>query len=187
MFLSKIAVTDKRLMVDFYALHSMIYSLFPDEGKYVDRRQGAAILYRFERGRAPWALVQSSIPPFWGETKEFEPAYHQDCFYWFRLCANVAEKKTENRNRTGILDPERQIEWISRKAKLGGFDLQQANIIHSPGLQYAVRAGQMVTICPVTFEGVLRITDESLFLGALKYGIGSAKGFGCGLLSLAKA
>jgi CRISPR system Cascade subunit CasE len=35
------------------------------------------------------------------------------------------------------------------------------------------------------FEGVLQISDESLFKAALTNGIGRAKAYGCGLLTLA--
>ena len=37
----------------------------------------------------------------------------------------------------------------------------------------------------VCFEGVLKVTDEDLFTETVENGIGSAKGFGFGLLSLA--
>lgn len=40
--------------------------------------------------------------------------------------------------------------------------------------------------CAVRFEGTLRVVDVPLFLAALENGIGSAKGLGFGLLSLAR-
>ena len=41
-------------------------------------------------------------------------------------------------------------------------------------------------ICAERFEGVLRVVDVQVFLAALENGIGSAKGLGFGLLSLAR-
>jgi CRISPR system Cascade subunit CasE len=38
----------------------------------------------------------------------------------------------------------------------------------------------------VTFDGLLRVTDPEALLAALAGGIGSGKGFGFGLLSLAR-
>jgi CRISPR system Cascade subunit CasE len=39
----------------------------------------------------------------------------------------------------------------------------------------------------VRYEGILQVTDCARFLAALAAGIGPAKGFGFGLLSVAKA
>jgi len=36
----------------------------------------------------------------------------------------------------------------------------------------------------VTFEGQLQITNKELFIAALKFGLGSGKGYGFGLLSI---
>jgi CRISPR system Cascade subunit CasE len=47
---------------------------------------------------------------------------------------------------------------------------------HTEGRFYAVR-----------FEGLLEVTDPGLFLEMLQDGVGSAKGFGFGLLSLGPA
>jgi CRISPR system Cascade subunit CasE len=35
---------------------------------------------------------------------------------------------------------------------------------------------------PVTFEGLLRVTDGNAFVSLLKNGLGPAKAFGCGLM-----
>ena len=36
-----------------------------------------------------------------------------------------------------------------------------------------------------TFEGMLTVTDRDAFVHALTHGIGRAKGYGCGLLTIA--
>jgi CRISPR system Cascade subunit CasE len=43
------------------------------------------------------------------------------------------------------------------------------------------------THVPVLFEGVLRVNDPAKLIEAVRNGIGSAKGYGFGLLSLAPA
>lgn len=45
--------------------------------------------------------------------------------------------------------------------------------------------GSPVSIDAVTYEGVLTVTDRQLFLQSLTSGIGKAKAYGCGLLTLA--
>jgi CRISPR system Cascade subunit CasE len=42
-----------------------------------------------------------------------------------------------------------------------------------------------VTVATVVFDGVLEISDQALFLEAVRHGIGRAKSYGQGLLSVA--
>ncbi len=44
-----------------------------------------------------------------------------------------------------------------------------------------------VTLTTVTYDGILQITDADAFRRALTNGIGHAKAYGCGLLTLAAA
>lgn len=46
------------------------------------------------------------------------------------------------------------------------------------------REGSDVTICTAVYDGVLRVEDADAFRHALGFGIGRAKGFGCGLLTI---
>ena len=47
------------------------------------------------------------------------------------------------------------------------------------------RAKRDLTLFGVRFDGVLAVTDPDALTGAVRQGIGPAKGFGFGLLSLA--
>jgi len=125
----------------------------------------------------------------------------------FRLRANVTRKidtksgpdgKKNNGRRVPLRQREEQIEWLRRKAEQGGFEL--------PGVPLApeipdviVRqerdlkslhcnggfSKQRITLASVLFDGRLRITDLELFKQTLARGVGSAKAFGFGLLSVA--
>lgn len=48
------------------------------------------------------------------------------------------------------------------------------------------REGPWVTLDTATFEGILRVTDVSRFREVLLGGLGRAKAYGCGLLTVAK-
>ncbi|MFD2495077.1 type I-E CRISPR-associated protein Cas6/Cse3/CasE, partial [Amycolatopsis jiangsuensis] len=48
------------------------------------------------------------------------------------------------------------------------------------------RGGAQVTISTVTFEGHLQVLDTSVMQRSLTFGIGRAKSYGCGLLTLAR-
>lgn len=47
------------------------------------------------------------------------------------------------------------------------------------------RQGKTVTLVTATFESQLRVTDPGALRHTLTHGIGPAKGYGCGLLTLA--
>ena len=49
------------------------------------------------------------------------------------------------------------------------------------------RQGQTFTLATATYEGRLEVTDPLMLRQALTHGIGPAKGYGCGLLTLARA
>ncbi len=121
----------------------------------------------------------------------------------FRLRANPTKKITPKspsdaekaRGRRVELRGETALrQWLDRKATQGGFKVVQAEL-GDPGdvrvIEEDRRSGkrgeQKMTFASVLFEGRLQITDPEVFRGTLKAGIGSAKSFGFGLLSIARA
>jgi len=113
-------------------------------------------------------------------------------------------KLKSNGQRIPILDEGEQINWLKHKGTRHGFKLIALTSIqalpnvraedkgtiqgfkkikqHSePGKKKAHK----LTFNGVLFEGVLEIVEAQEFCRALEDGIGSAKGFGFGLLSIA--
>lgn len=95
-------------------------------------------------------------------------------------------------------EPE-QLAWLVRKGEQYGFEvpLLGRDEAGEPVYDVEVRdrgdvvgfksgGGRLVHHC-VDFEGRLRVTDTEAFSAAVEAGIGSAKGFGFGLLSVAPA
>lgn len=190
MFLTKLNIDDAGLVHDFYKLHGLIYSLFPETAKFTDRRdpQTGAILYRLENGESPYVIIQSRMAPMWGDTKKFTPMFETGSSFWYRLRASVTKRRTTDGRRIGIIDMDEQINWLHRKATMGGFGIVTATIIDRPGTIRSERDGtEVVAITPVTFEGILTVRDPAQMLITHELGIGTAKGFGCGLLTLAMA
>lgn len=124
-------------------------------------------------------------------------------------CEREEGKAKSNGRRVFIADPEEQMEWLRRKATLGGFEL--LTIRRTPdvpdadvapeGRMYGHRtktgpesragngktAGNELVFGSARFTGHLRITDRERFLNTITRGIGSGKAYGFGLLSLAPA
>ena len=93
-----------------------------------------------------------------------------------------------------------QIAWLARKGVQHGFTVTQAqasdgalSVWVTPnakafGTHPALRDGKrQMTFGGVTFDGVLRVVDKHVFRGSLESGIGPAKAYGFGLLSVAPA
>jgi len=122
----------------------------------------------------------------------------------FRLRANpTVKKRPEQRppdgkgqgKRVAIIREEAQLAWLGRKAEAGGFRFRPGDArVAEPGREFGLtkrdpRADRRhrLELHIVQFDGLLQVTDPERFAETLRRGIGSAKGFGCGLLSLAAA
>jgi len=122
----------------------------------------------------------------------------------FRLRANPTRKvgtasktdrlagKRDNGQRLPVPD-DAKLDWLRRKSAAHGFRLLGARwrndgAITGLGTGNVVkggRRGQRLTFCPVVFDGELEVTDVAAFRRALETGIGPAKAYGFGLLSIA--
>lgn len=131
----------------------------------------------------------------------------------FRLRANptrrIARPKSGDERmkgkRVALLHEDEQAAWLSRKGRErvkdcpGGFEIIE-RIAFEPdgsprripcvnicdeGPQRGQRNGGALTLKAVQFDGILRVTDADAFRATLAEGIGPAKAFGFGLLSVA--
>jgi CRISPR system Cascade subunit CasE len=109
----------------------------------------------------------------------------------FRLRANPTHsvKQKEAPGSRGIVRAcstiEKQKEWLTTKAPKCGFSLNGFELVER-GVSKFERQQQTVTLHMATFEGFLRVEDPPLLREALSTGIGRAKAYGCGLLTLVK-
>ncbi|MGQ9502995.1 MAG: type I-E CRISPR-associated protein Cas6/Cse3/CasE [Anaerolineae bacterium] len=151
------------------------------------------------------ALVQSEQLPDWSflhttdhyllrsvadnpAVKSFAPVFTSGQQLLFRLRANPTVKR--NGKRCGLYREEEQRAWLERKADENGFTVLGV-IIQREGIAGGriYRAPEEVhplRLLAVRFDGLLRVDDPERFLNALRRGIGSGKGLGFGLLSLAR-
>jgi CRISPR system Cascade subunit CasE len=110
----------------------------------------------------------------------------------FRLRANPTVKRRFNKvdhKRVGIYGEEKQIEWLQRKGEPAGFRLVSARTSRQEDIQRTIsRKGKKhkLKLAAVQFDGLVQVTDPDRLRQTVRQGIGSAKGFGFGLLSLAR-
>lgn len=115
----------------------------------------------------------------------------------FRLRANpIINKYREGRDqrsaRVPLVGLDAQLGWLERQAERHGFELARSRmgqpevlVYGQENMQFSKRSGRIVTIRALVFEGILRVTDAELVRSALVSGVGPAKAYGCGLLTLA--
>jgi len=116
----------------------------------------------------------------------------------FRLRANpvhsvkpTTESQSEEPSRRGKVyahvTVKQQEGWLLERAAKCGFNLQDGSfsVVQQEILQFR-RQGKPVTLGVATYEGILEVTDKSLFINTLVGGIGRAKAYGCGLLTIAR-
>jgi CRISPR system Cascade subunit CasE len=73
-------------------------------------------------------------------------------------------------------------DWLARRGESLGFEPAPDSLIVEAHQQHRERADQSMQFTTVDFSGELRVTNAQAFLQALLFGVGSAKGMGCGLL-----
>lgn len=149
-------------------------------------------------------LVQTQIKPCWddllqrgviiqkAETKTYNLNIQIGNQYYFRLLANPTLRKTKGDwagKRVELRTTEEYEAWLTRKGKNGGFTVKSLSAIDKGKIisqKFEDGKKHVIQHQAVLFEGVLEITDFELFRKTIENGIGSAKGFGFGLLSIAR-
>jgi CRISPR system Cascade subunit CasE len=134
------------------------------------------------------------------ETKNYESLLSrlQPGQQWqFRLCANPVRSSSRNWNESSgrgrvfaHVTAEQQKQWLLTRAERHGFELDNSTfeVVHSRWLRFRKGRGDRheVRLRTATFDGVLTISDRESLIEALVFGIGRAKAYGCGLLTLAR-
>ncbi len=200
-----------------YDLHRTLARVFPgdradDDGPNEARSLNHGLLFRAEPDASggPTVLVQSLVTPDWSALPEsyarrvdgpkaFEPRFRAGQRFRFRLVANPTVKKKREGKKHGTRVPlvhDRApaghpevtlgyLDWLERKAEAAGVTVE--HVVDAPFQATGGPAKRDLTLFGVRFDGTLSVTDPARLAGAVRAGIGPAKGFGFGLLSLALA
>ncbi len=203
MYLSKLTLNPRSKWVrqdlrDPYQMHRTVMRGFPGA---VDGGPGR-VLFRVDLPREaglPIVLIQSEKEPDWttleqgylarpAECKPFLPHLAAGQELRFRLRANPTVKR--DGKRKAVNGQDQRLAWLRRKAEAGGFELGWVVDVDEGLLRG--RTGNapddhQLQLASVRFEGVLRVAEPERMIAALRAGIGSGKGLGFGLLSIAPA
>jgi CRISPR system Cascade subunit CasE len=214
MYLSRLILNPRsraaqRELANPYELHRTLMRAYPE-----DLPDSERVLFRTEtdpRSGVPTVLVQSQTEPDWSDlttwqdyllpepqwppavfsnpaTKEFDLPLQRGQRLAFRLRANPTVKREGSRH--GLYKEEDQRAWLARKGRRGGFDVLRLTVIKEGNAYAWIRRNgntRKLTHFAVRFDGVLEVIEPHVLRETVADGIGPAKGFGFGLLSLAPA
>lgn len=188
----------RRDLGDAYEMHRTLARAFA-----ANDQKPVRFLWRLEVGAdpcaAPAVLVQSGVPSDWSflqtlrdyarlpvECKHLplEKLIQEGRCYRFRLMANPTV--TRQGKRLGLVGAADQLAWLTRQGYNHGFTIEAAEV--SAGDVLSSHKGRnSIYVQRACFNGVLRAIGPEALRAALRSGIGPAKAFGCGLLSVAPA
>lgn len=206
-FLTKMEIDHEtagmNMLFDHYAWHKAAWACFPDmpdaKRNFLTRLDASLNGFRL-------FILSDKAPkkPEWCPDsedswmpKEIPSEFLDQRYYRFDLLANPTKKIkkevngvfTKNGKRVVLTKPEEQQAWLFRKAETAGFMVcNEPSLAVSPAVNYHFikKAGQIEPglHVGVRYSGLLEVKNRELFHKAYFEGIGSAKGFGFGLLLL---
>ena len=143
-------------------------------------------------GNAGYLLA---APP---QVKLYNPFFANGHRLQFRLVANPVKTINDENGRQNakgevkkcrvpLVDDEAQRAWLGRKLESAA-SIESLIVDNKMPLYFRKRKeDRSGKIQPVMFHGILRVQNADSFQEVIRHGIGPAKAFGCGLLSIARA
>ncbi|MEJ3745564.1 type I-E CRISPR-associated protein Cas6/Cse3/CasE [Actinomycetes bacterium KLBMP 9797] len=206
----------RKLLSSPHAMHAVVRAAFPVAEDYerVDTRTlwrldtpttATVYLYMVSPGRPDLThLIEQVGWPTCDQawvTRDYDGLLESLCQgqeWAFRLTANPTHsgRKTAEAKETqrfGYLRESEQVQWLINRAEKHGFVVApqhdgRPNLrLHRRQTQSFKRGMGSVTLVTATYDGILQVTDAEAFRRTLVNGIGHAKAYGCGLLTLAPA
>lgn len=206
----------QRALGDSHALHARVMSMFPAVDVSSPRAALGVLhrLERSDHGDALVLLVQSSERPEVSKlpsgfldpgaggdaasSRDLAPvlaSIQPGARFRFRLRANATRRidtksgpdgKRRNGKRVPVRGDEGRLQWVTSRLLANGFRLLGSDQPRPEGKSLAHADGKVRTHVAHVFDGVVEVVDGDLAKRALSCGIGPAKAYGFGLLSLAR-
>ena len=204
MYLSRIKInTTIRNTIKFLSspqvIHASVEGCFADSDMTrklwrLDYFQGQPCLLLLSQEKPDFTnlVAQFGFEGDCGETRNYQrvlDSLENGKKYRFRLCANPVYSLKDEAGKRGKVVPHvtvrQQEAWLEAKCAKSGFSLDEAALVQRE-LKKFTRQGKYVTLHTAVYEGILTVRQADVFKGTLVQGVGRAKSYGCGLLTLAR-
>ncbi|WP_239647454.1 type I-E CRISPR-associated protein Cas6/Cse3/CasE [Nocardiopsis baichengensis] len=114
-----------------------------------------------------------------------------------RVVRDPNDPKADRGRRVALHDEKSRLGWIARKGEQNGFVIpatsdgaMAVDVTPLPpkiGYKSSSAGRNKITVSAAQYDGRLVVTDADAFVEAVRSGLGRAKAYGCGLISLAPA
>ncbi|MFV0405664.1 MAG: type I-E CRISPR-associated protein Cas6/Cse3/CasE [Propioniciclava sp.] len=208
MYLTQFEINTKRrqsraLLASAHRVHAAVLASFPSQA------DPGRVLWRLDQGdhgrRELW--ISSATPPDlsalvedcgWPASATWRTADVSSLFgrlgagqrWRFRLTANPVVSRASNGGRGKVvpLTMSGCLPWLESRMPKAGFRAEEGEVVVSrlETLRFH-RADNRVVLRQAQFDGTLTVSDPIALRAAMSQGIGRARGYGCGLLTLAPA
>ncbi|PPK63768.1 type I-E CRISPR-associated protein Cas6/Cse3/CasE [Actinokineospora auranticolor] len=213
MFLTKLTIDPRstafrRDAADVHNMHRTVMSAYPELPETETYRQSHGVLWRLEAGRTGVVqYVQSRTRPEWtglpdghllapAQVRPLDPVLESIApgrRFAFRLLANPTRcvRPVADRGARKRVPHREPVAWLAAQGARHGFVIPVTGNGDPDVVAVAVpllvgrKSARRITVQPVRFDGHLVVTDATAFAEAVVAGVGRAKSYGCGLLSLA--
>jgi CRISPR system Cascade subunit CasE len=181
----------------------------------IDGTDSRAVIIVQSHHAPDWEWCFQNAPDFLAapvQVKSWDPTYAVGDNLYFKIKINAAKKSSDHRKPCENLpeksqgkrlaltwdagtNPDQAIgDWLSKKIHGKGFEVSSSQLIHL-GWVYGYRPRYtpngnntgVMRFRSALLEGKLRVSDPNAFRVTLETGLGSAKSFGFGLISVFKA
>lgn len=187
-------------MRNLQAMHRRIMGLFPQTPSAQARKE-FGVLWRVEPTESPTLLLQSSVEPDFSSLPDryasFEhknidnhlASFRNGQIVRYRVMVNpVRSSRAGGRNdQTPIPFAEHSEWWESRSKRIGLSPLDTPVLIGQPAKR--LRRNDVDPSLPIystRVDGIAEVADADNLRSAIENGVGRAKAWGCGLLTVAK-
>ena len=187
-YLSRIVMPYERALKNglrtSYDWHRWIWMSFPNDP---DRKRDFLFRVDVQEREARILLLSLEAPAAIGdciwETKSIGDEFLSQGAYRFQVRVNPTFRRASDHRRIALYKDNDIREWLKRKMSAIGAELVSAEV-DQPRDELFVKDGKRGKHVSVDIRGVISMHDQSLFRQGFLAGIGSAKGFGYGLLML---
>ncbi len=182
-------------------IHGIVESAFEGERKRnlwrIDSLNGKVYLMILSEDRPDLSDAASKYAPqndsSW-QTKDYSNLLQRiknGNIWRFRLTANPTQSVCVQGERGKVkacITVTEQKEWLNKRTDASGFilDPDGFDVVHSHWYKFQKGndKNRPVTLCGITYEGILTVTDEEKFIELLTNGIGRGKAYGMGLMTV---
>lgn len=216
MYLSRVEVNPRRrdtmkALMSPEIIHAAVMASFPA----IQKDSSDRVLWRVDNlDPSTYILVQSKVKPDfthiieqfgWPASGQHWDTVEYDSFLSdinagdirkFRIRANPTRSVSQGGGKgtrgkvCQHITAEQQLQWLIDRSKKCGFSVEgpnlQANIISRDNLKFRNK-NNTISLGAAVFEGILKVEDAEAFINTIENGLGRAKAYGFGMITISRA